>query len=170
MTSSILSNLCLSAIIIFSLVYTVWAIHLLLRDASIIDLIWGAGFGVVASILLFSTAEETPYLILLASLPIIWAIRYTIFIVKRNIGHGEDDRYTLLREKVKQKRTPWVLFSFVMIYGFQALSMLLVCAPLIIGMAAPEDVVIGSLAIVGAFLWLIGFLFEAIADFQFECF
>jgi steroid 5-alpha reductase family enzyme len=160
----------LAAALVFGLVYATWVIHLIRKDASIIDLIWGAGFALVAGGLLFSLEEKTSYKILLASLPIIWAIRYTNFIWRRNTGKGEDPRYTLLRARVQKNGQSWPLFSFLMVYGFQAASMLLVSAPLIIGLAAPATTEIGILPIIGALLWFIGFLFEAIADAQLNAF
>jgi steroid 5-alpha reductase family enzyme len=170
MPPAILSNLGLAALIVFSLVYLTWIIHLLIKDSSIIDLIWGAGFGLVAAALLYTHNERTSYHILLATLPIVWAIRYTNFIWRRNTGNGEDPRYTILRERIKKNGQSWPLFSFFMIYGFQSVSMLLVCAPLIIGMAATNAVEVGILSILGALFWLIGFFLEAVADAQLNAF
>lgn len=170
MSDFILPNLGLAAILVAGLVYLTWVIHLLIKDASIIDLIWGAGFGLVAMGLLYTTEVRTSYHLLLASLPLIWAFRYTTFIWRRNTGKGEDPRYTLLRDRIKKHKKSWPIYSFFMIYGFQAASMLLVCAPLIIGMAAPESIQIGWISIIGTIIWLIGFLFEAIADAQLNTF
>lgn len=170
MQTEILSNLQLAAILVFGLVYTTWLIHLIIRDASIIDLIWGAGFGLVAGALLYAQEDRTSYHFLLACLPIIWAVRYTVFIWRRNSGKGEDPRYTMLRDRIKKNGQSWPLYSFFMVYGFQSLSMLLVTAPLIIGLAAPADVGIGVLAIMGSLLWIVGFLFEALADAQLNAF
>ena len=169
MTESIYTNLGLAAKIVFGLVYTIWIIHLIIKDASIVDLIWGAGFGLVAGFLIYSIPNPTGYQKLLAALPIIWSIRYTVFIFRRNFGNGEDDRYTKLREEVAEKGQNWILVSFLRIYTFQGLAMLLVCAPLIIGMANPEANVT-ILSIVGAVIWLIGFIFETVADIQLNTF
>ena len=49
MTDPVVFNIYIAAAIVFSLVYTVYIVHLIIDDASIIDLFWGAGFGLVAA-------------------------------------------------------------------------------------------------------------------------
>lgn len=169
MSEPVITNLYLAAAVVLVLVYTVWIIHLRINDASIIDLIWGAGFGLVTLVLL-SQGNKTPFTMMLAAMPLIWSVRYTTFIFHRNLGHGEDDRYTKLRQKIADKGWWWPVFSFFGVYGFQATAMLLVSSPLIIGLAADSSVVVGPLAWIGAMLWLFGFLFEAIGDLQLELF
>lgn len=170
MPDPVLFNLYVAAAIVLTLVYVTYAVHLLIDDSSIIDLVWGAGFGLVAISLLVLSNPKTNYNVLLAMLPILWAVRYTTFIFLRNWGEGEDDRYTDLRQRVGKYNIPWAIFSFFVVYGFQALSMLIVCMPLIIGMAAPESTSLSWLSIVGLGLWTIGFFFEAIGDLQLKVF
>ncbi len=169
MIDQILNNLTLASLCIAALVYTVWIIHLIIKDSSIIDLIWGAGFGIVAALLYWEVPVKTDYTQFLAVFPILWALRYTIFIFRRNFGNGEDDRYTKMRENAKEAGYSWTFYSF-MIYTFQALSMLLVSVPLIIGLAAPESVEIGLVSVIGGLIWVVGFLFETIADIQLDAF
>ena len=169
MISQIFNNLTLASISIVALVYTVWIIHLLIKDSSIIDLIWGAGFGIVAMVLYWNAPVKTDYLRFLVIFPVVWALRYTLFIFRRNFRKGEDDRYTKMREDAKEIGRSWLLQSLG-IYTFQAVSMLLVSAPLIIGMAAPQSIEVGFIPIVGALIWLVGFLFETIADVQLDAF
>ena len=169
MTEQILNNLTLSSISIAALIYTVWIIHFLIRDSSIIDLIWGAGFGLVTIVLWWNIPVKTDYLHFLAIFPLVWVLRYTVFIFRRNFGNGEDDRYTKLRQNAKDINRSWVLHSFG-VYTFQAVSMLIVSAPLIIGFAAPKSVQIGLIPIIGALIWIVGFLFETIADIQLNAF
>ena len=164
-----LTNLWLAIAVVMTLVYTVWIIHLRINDASIIDLIWGAGFGLV-SLTLFLHGHQTPFTVLLAAMPLIWSVRYTTFIFHRNLGHGEDDRYSRLRAKIAAKGWWWPAYSFVGVYSFQAAAMLLVSSPLIIGLAADCSVVVGPLAGAGTAVWLFGFFFEAIGDLQLELF
>ena len=170
MLDPIIFNLIVASVVVFGLVYTVYVIHLIVDDASIIDLAWGAGFGLVSISLLIVTQPKTDYIVLLALLPLAWAVRYTTFIFLRNWGHGEDDRYTELRERVSGNATPWWLFSFYGVYGFQAVAMLVVCSPLIIGMAAPETTRLTWLPLLGLSLWVVGFFFEAIGDLQLDRF
>ncbi len=169
MINQILDNLILASISIAALVYTVWLIHFLIKDSSIIDLIWGAGFGIVTVVLYWNAPVKTDFMQFLAVFPIVWVLRYTIFIFRRNFGNGEDDRYTKMRQNAKDIGRSWLLQSFG-VYTFQAVSMLLVSAPLIVGLAAPEYVKIGLIPIIGGLIWLVGFLFETIADIQLDAF
>lgn len=170
MPDPILFNFLVAAAIVLTLVYITYAIHLIIDDSSIIDLVWGAGFGLVAIGLLIFATPKTDHNVMLAILPILWAVRYSTFIFFRNWGKGEDDRYTDLRRRITERKIPWPLFSFFAVYGFQALSMLIVCLPLVIGMAAPESTSVGWLSIGGLLLWIIGFFFEAVGDLQLEIF
>ncbi len=80
MTNAILFNIYITATVVLLLVYTVYTIHLIIDDASIIDLVWGAGFGLVAIGLLIFANPKSNYNVLLAVLPIVWSVRYTTFI------------------------------------------------------------------------------------------
>ena len=120
----------------------------------------------------------TPYLLLLAALPILWSLRYTIYIIRRNWGHGEDRRYQAIRGNVSE--SGWPLYALRVVFLNQGLAMLLVAAPLWVAMAtggdqSPADPIIVDIkyqayirhfSIIGTFIWLIGFLFEAVGDFQ----
>jgi len=158
-----------SILAICLLTLLVWLICLMTNDASVIDLFWGLSFAMIALLsvyLISQTQPFTPYLILLTALPVIWAIRYTLYIWWRNIGHGEDKRYTAMREEIPASQ--WPLYCLFRVYAFQALAMLIVALPIILGLAsgAAHDTKISVLALIGACIWLIGFLFEAIGDFQ----
>ena len=168
--ATIVGNAWIAGLTVFGLVYAVWLIHLWIGDASIIDLVWGAGFGLVATVLFSQTSVQTPWKVIVMTLPLVWSVRYTTFIIHRNIGHGEDQRYSLLRQKIANKGWYWPLFSFVGIYTFQASAMLIVASPLIIAMAADASVTTGALTWLGMALWLFGFFCEAIGDLQLELF
>ena len=156
----------LAAVVVFSLFLSVWLITFLVDDASLFDLIWGGTFGLVAATLYAAVLDPGPYHALIAALPILWAIRYTVYLWSRNLGRGEDDRYTVFKRQTEAAGRSWVAVSFVMVMGFQAVSAYVVSLPLIVGLAAPADTVAGPLAIAGAALWLAGFALETVADWQ----
>ena len=190
MLSDIIVNFTHAAVVVFGLLTLLWAISVAARDASLIDIFWGFGFLVVAAVCLYLAPAKTPYLILLAALPILWGIRLSLYLAKRNLGHGEDKRYTAMRKRAeKNGRTEmgWRLRTLISIYFGQGLLIMIVSAPVWVAMASafkekwvqtnPEALLdgghyyfafeqLGILAILGALLWLIGFLFEAIGDWQ----
>jgi len=61
MPEPIFFNFCVAAAIVLTLVYSVYVIHLMVDDASIIDLVWGAGFGLVAIGLLVLVSPKTNF-------------------------------------------------------------------------------------------------------------
>ena len=182
MHTDIFINLAASAACVSVAMLVLWAISLKIKDVSIIDMFWGAGFGLIALLCLAMGEMFSPYVFLLAALPVIWSIRYTIYIVRRNWGHGEDKRYQAIRANVSARK--WPFYALRVVFFNQGLAMLLVAAPIWVGVATaqhfqmyhpehnPDELIsisgteIGALAVIGTIIWLIGFLFEAIGDFQ----
>ena len=201
MLADILIYFCHAAVVVFSCLALLWVISFAAKDASLVDIFWGFGFLLVAAVCLYLAPVNTPYHLLLAGLPIIWGLRLTLYLAKRNLGHGEDVRYIAMRKRAEKKglsETAWRLRSLLTIYFGQGLLIMIVSAPVWVGMAAgwliPDAVIgfdqaasegqvsaerlqqiqselreplpIGFLSLIGATLWLIGFLFEAIGDHQ----
>jgi len=188
MLGDILVYFCHAAVIVFGVLTVLWVLSVMAKDASLIDIFWGFGFLLVAAVCLYLVPVKTPYHLLLAALPIIWGLRLSLYLAKRNLGHGEDVRYVAMRKRAEKKgmsETAWRLRSLLTIYFGQGVLIMIVSAPIWIGMATvgwmsfkseesifdPIDVHdIGLLPIIGAILWLIGFLFEAIGDAQLAAF
>lgn len=184
LSADILMNVGLSVAALVICLTVLWLISVKIRDASIIDIFWGTGFGVVALVCLFLAPVKTPYIWLLAALPIIWALRLSLYLAKRNLGHGEDPRYVAMQARAAKKgmdEMAWRKRAFFTIFLGQGFLIMIVSAPVWWGIAAgdgyyPESLptlayqgwttVIGALSIVGAALWHIGFLFEAVGDMQ----
>ena len=191
MLSDILVYLAHSAVVVFGVLTLLWAISVAAKDASLVDIFWGFGFLLVGAVCLYLVPVKTPYLILLAAMPIIWGLRLSLYLGKRNLGHGEDKRYVNMRKRAAKKgisEMTWRLKTLLSVYWGQGLLIMIVSAPVWVAMATGFDVTdngvepsgakwfnsyqtpVGILAIVGAILWLVGFLFEAIGDAQLAAF
>ena len=186
MLPDIITNFSHAAVAVFGLLTLLWAISVAVKDASLIDIFWGFGFLVVGTVCLYLAHPKTPYLILLAVLPIIWGARLTLYLGKRNLGHGEDKRYVNMRRRAKKNKgmreMPWRLRSLFTIYFGQGLLIMIVSAPVWVAIATGISTIedgtetayastqIGVLSVLGAILWLIGFLFEAVGDAQLAAF
>ena len=196
MLSDILVYFAHAAVVVFGALTVLWAISVAVKDASLVDIFWGFGFLLVAAVCLYLVPVKTPYLILLAAMPIIWGLRLTFYLGKRNLGHGEDKRYVNMRKRAEKKgksEMAWRLRSLFSIYWGQGLLIMIVSAPvwvamstgLIVGKNKSKGIIdgvhvietggtfvtlIAILAILGALLWLIGFLFETIGDAQLAAF
>ncbi|WP_284390406.1 DUF1295 domain-containing protein [Algimonas ampicilliniresistens] len=180
------------AVIIFGSISVVWLISLLMRDASIIDIFWGFGFALVGVVCLYlaserATVSPSAYVWLMGLMPILWGLRLTLYLAKRNLGHGEDGRYIAMRKRSGMTEMAWRMRALLTIYWGQGLLILIVSAPVWIAIAmsrVQRDVPLGDgaqltealptqiglLAIIGALMWLVGVLFEAVGDAQLAAF
>jgi steroid 5-alpha reductase family enzyme len=141
----------------------VWAASLALRDASIVDVFWGAGFVVVAWICFAVGHGDEGRRLLLAVLVTIWGLRLAVHIGRRNLGKGEDRRYAAMRERDGGR---FWLTSLYRVYATQAVVLWVVSLPLQAGASLGGGRGLDAFDVAGAIVWLIGFAFEAIGDLQ----
>ncbi len=173
MSADILVYFSHAAVVVFGLLTALWALSVAVKDASLIDIFWGFGFLLVGAVCLYLAPVKTDYLALLAALPIIWGARLTLYLGRRNLGHGEDKRYISMQKRAAKKgmsEQGWRLRSLFTIFFGQGILIMIVSAPVWVAMATGDAARIGVMAIAGALLWLIGFLFEAIGDAQLAAF
>ena len=150
------------AVAICILMFAVWLISLPLRDVSIVDLVWGLGFAVVAWTSYFTSHGNGPDRWLLPLLTTIWAVRLSGYLALRNHGQPEDKRYAAMRERAGSR---FPMQSLVTIFGLQGVIMWLVSLPLQVGIREST----GNWTIlhaVGLLLWAIGVSFETFGDWQ----
>lgn len=146
---------------------TGWFIAAQIRGRNdIADVAWGLGFIVAAAVSLLAGNVYSSRSLLISALVLIWGIRLALHIHSRNRGRGEDPRYRQWREEWGK----WfVLRSFLQVFMLQGLLLLLVSIPVIFvnqATAAP----LGRLDLLGLAIWLYGFGFEAIGDWQLRIF
>ena len=151
-----------AALAIVTVMLTTWIISVLIKNASIVDITWGFGFVVVAWTVRFTVEGDTARQNLLVALVTLWGLRLALYLAKRNLGHGEDFRYVLMRRKHGAK-FPWV--SLYTVFGLQGALMWAVSLPVQLGQA-DDGVSVGPVADIGVVLWVIGFEFETVGDAQ----
>ena len=77
-----------------------WLISIRIKDASIVDIFWGAGFVLSGWMYYFLTPDRfTTRKLILVILVSIWGLRLSIYIGRRNLGNREDFRYRKWREE-----------------------------------------------------------------------
>lgn len=153
-----------AALIILAMMIALWLISLLLRNASIIDIFWGAGFVITAWIYFYLTPDgylTRKWLIVLITT--IWGLRLSIHIFLRNWGHGEDFRYQKWRQDAGSK---WWWQSFFKVFALQGLLMWIISAPLLATQISPTPAKLIWLDFIAIIAWGIGFFFEAVGDWQ----
>lgn len=149
---------------ILGLMTTLWLVSLYLKDASIVDIFWGAGFVLSAWVYYALGPDGYPARKLLAALLVtVWGLRLSIYIYQRNHGKGEDFRY---REWRQQGGTSWWWQSLFKVFLLQGFLMWIISAPLLVSQsgAAPANLTI--LDGLGVLAWLVGFYFETMGDAQ----
>lgn len=151
-----------SAAAIAVLMLSTWATSVAVKNASIVDLIWGLGFVIVAWVSRVVGDGSTARQNLLVALVTVWGLRLSGYLAWRNIGHGEDFRYVKMREHYGAK-FPWV--SLVTVFGVQGVVMFVVSLPVQLGQTSSTPG-LGIIAALGVLVWVVGFGFESIGDAQ----
>jgi steroid 5-alpha reductase family enzyme len=150
--------------IIIIMMSLLWAVSIIIKNVSIVDLFWGFGFVLAATFYFIATGEASPRKILLLSLVILWGGRLSVYLTWRNTGKGEDFRYAQFRKEYGEKRYWWI--SFFQTFLLQGILMWLISAPLLGAQLYGPEKPLGLLDFFGIAFWIIGFAFEAGGDWQ----
>lgn len=137
---------------------------ILLRNNSIVDSLWGVGFVAAALISYLLGSRSLPSLLVLV-LVTLWGLRLFFHITIRNWGKGEDFRYAKWRAEWGRW---WVVRTLLQVFLLQWLLLQLVSLPIILAMTAPA--LPSWILVTGISIWTLGFLFEAIGDYQLTIF
>ena len=151
-----------AAITILCIMVATWLLSLILKNASIVDIVWGLGFAITSWVLAITIDGDSTRQILLAVMVGSWGLRLGGYLAKRNIGHGEDWRYKAMRKK---KGARFGLISLVTVFGLQGVLMWVVSLPVMFGNSDSTPGV-GPLAVIGVMVWAVGLSFEAVGDWQ----
>lgn len=146
----------------------VWAISVPLRNASIVDIVWGPAFVLVAALGLALGEGSFARRLLLFVLVGIWGARLAVHIFRRNLGKGEDPRYQAFREKYGAERYWW--FSLFQVFWLQGLLAWAISLPLQLAAVGTTPEGLTPVDGIGIALWVIGFTFEAVGDLQLDRF
>ena len=127
---------CLAGLAILALMLALWAASLLLRDASIVDIFWGAGF-VICAWLYFALTPQgyagRKWLVCL--LVTVWGLRLALHILRRNWGKGEDYRYRAWRQAAGRR---WWWLSLFKVFLLQGALLWVISIPLLSGADQPN--------------------------------
>ncbi len=156
-----------SVLVFMSLMFLVSRV---LKRTDIVDAAWGPAFVVAA----FAAFVINPYELhvglnsqtLVTLLVTAWAARLSFVITRRLINKPEDKRYVDLRKQWKGNES---VNTFLRIFVVQAaLACVISSAVVHINLSMPA--ILGVFACVGLLVWVIGFSFETIGDWQLKRF
>ncbi len=151
-----------AAIAIAIVMFATWLLSLPLRNASIVDVVWGLGFVVVAWVVrLQGDTNELRQWILVAMVTV-WGVRLGGYLFWRNHGQPEDYRYRAMRKRWGAR---FPVVSLLTVFTLQGVLMWVVSLPVQLGQSR-DGTGIAVFAVFGVALWAIGLTFETVGDLQ----
>lgn len=153
-----------SAKMILIMMSLLWIVSVILKNASIVDPFWGTGFVITGLYVFFEGKNNSDFGLLLMALLMVWGLRLSAHLLFRNLGKGEDFRYQQFRKNYGAKHYWWI--SFFQVFMLQGVILWIVIAPLVMLLGNPERTFNLWLVIPGFILWLTGFVFETVGDWQ----
>jgi len=161
--SAVTTALTTAGLTILVLMLGTWLLSLALKNASIVDIVWGFGFVCVAWAVRLRVddglAARQNLLVLMTT---VWGLRLAGYLFWRNHGKGEDYRYRAMR---KHWGPRFPIISLGTVFGLQGVLMFIVSLPVQLGQTrdTPD---LGWLAYLGIAVWLLGLFFEVVGDAQ----
>lgn len=159
-------TLLISLGILLAYMSVLFVIGMLAKNNAIADVGYGIAFIVVILATLFQHPGTAFLTLGFALLPFIWGLRLALRIYLKNRGKPEDFRYRTWREEWGKT---FVIRSFLQVYMLQGLVVFVVSLPVVLAIAFP-GVLNTALVLTGVLVWLVGFFFEAVGDFQLDQF
>jgi steroid 5-alpha reductase family enzyme len=151
-------------LVILGFMTLLWLVSLMLKNSSIVDIFWGTGFVIVTWAAFLLTPDGfAPRKWLLSMLVTVWGLRLSLHILIRNWGKPEDFRYQVWR---KEAGAAWWWRSFFKVYFLQGILLWIVSTPLLAAQISSQPDRLTWVDYAATPVWLIGFFFEAVGDFQ----
>lgn len=151
-----------SIYLVFATMLLLFVVATIIKKNSIVDIGWGFGFVLIAWFTFFKFGSNGFAQIITSLLVTAWGLRLSFHIFKRNVGKPEDFRYQNWRKEWGK----WVIpRSFFQIFMLQGLFMLIVSLPIIYtnSYSGSADLL---WVIIGSMIWIKGFYWEAVGDYQ----
>ncbi len=149
------------ALVVFGFMVLAFVVSQLIKDNSIVDVFWGAGFIIITAFSLVMAPDYGLRKIIVTFLVLIWGLRLTIFLFQRNKGKGEDFRYSNLRETWNN----FAVRSFFQIFMLHGLFMYIISYPIWYINYLPGEP-LSTYDTVGLIIFGVGFMVEILGDLQ----
>jgi steroid 5-alpha reductase family enzyme len=132
---------------------------------NVVDAAWGLGFVAIAAVAAALGHGDPLRRWLLLALVAAWGLRLSWHIQRKTVGKGEDPRYAALL------RDATVAQIIRKVFVLQALITWFVSLPLqLSSVSGPTPEPLTAVMAVGVAVWLVGFTFEAVGDWQLRAF
>jgi steroid 5-alpha reductase family enzyme len=148
--------------IVAGVMFALWVVHLLIRNAAIVDAGWATG---LATLAIFYAIEGPGYPArkwAIAAMAGFWGLRLAAYLLfSRVVGKPEEGRYVQLRMEWKTN----LPLRFLFFFEFQALLTVVLSLPFLLA-SLNTVALLGRLEKIGGAIWLVSICGEAAADYQ----
>lgn len=142
-----------------------WLVSLFRKNVTHVDSMWSLFLMLAAYSYALKLNALSPRTFLVLFLVSLWAVRLCVYLTWRNWGPHEDHRYVAIRQN---NEPHFWLKSIYIIFGLQAVLAWIISMPLF--GAIESKVLLTRLDVLGGIVFTIGFVWEAIADWQLSIF
>ena len=163
----VLENLQFIAGIIGIFVSLLFVLSIIIKRNDIADIAWGTGIFIVALASYITVEEPSALLNALLVLAALWGGRLSLRILLRNIKKSEDYRYKKWRDEWGGWFYPR---SYLQVYLLQGALMVVVGYSFVHTSVYGGNVSLGILQFVGLAIWVVGYFFEVVGDWQLDKF
>jgi len=152
--------------IVSLMMFALWIIHLLIKNAAIVDVGWALGLALLAIYYASTGPGYAARRYAIATMAGVWGLRLATYLLfARVVGHPEEGRYVQLRKDWKTN----LPLRFLFFFEFQALLDVALSVPFLLA-CFDSRVPLGLFEKVGGAIWIVGIFGEALADAQLNAF
>lgn len=162
-----MNNYLITLIVLFVYFNIVFVIAQAKKNNGLIDIAWGFGFVVVAVTSYLISADNTIRGLIVTALVLLWGLRLSWHLYKRNWNKPEDYRYVQMRERWGDRSH--ALMAYVRVFMTQMILLLVISTPIMITNFSTSQG-LGFLDYLGLGIWIIGYYFEVVGDAQLKAF
>ncbi len=160
-----LDMIAVASFVVLGVMLILWLIHLMVENASIVDIGWAGNFSLIAFVVFLLGPGDMLRRALISAMVLLWSLRLTFYLFKRVVGKPEEGRYQQLRRQ-------WggnIKLKFLLFFLFQGVLNIVLSLPFFLaGMNGRPS--LSWLEFAGVGIWLIAFVGESVADAQLQRF
>jgi steroid 5-alpha reductase family enzyme len=149
-------------LMVAAMMLALWIIHLLIRNAAVVDAGWAAGLAMLAIFYASMGPGYSARKWAIALMAGFWGLRLAFYLLfSRVIRKPEEGRYVQLRREWKTH----LALRFLFFFEFQAVLTVVLSLPFLLA-SLNTGAPLGKAEKIGAAIWLVSICGEAIADYQ----
>ncbi len=159
----LITVLCWNLAAVTGMMFVGWLLSLVYKNVTVVDSLWGLGFVLIAWISFGLTEGYVGRKILIGVITTAWGLRLSVHLTWRNWGKGEDPRYGSWRQASGERF--WII-SLFKVFLLQALFLCVIALAVQYSQIPSQPAHFTGFDIAGLIIWLIGFGFESVSDWQ----